>query len=126
MLQELKEQLGLTYILVSHDLSVVGYLATKIAVMYCGRVFEYGPATEVFGRPRHPYSQALLRSVPEPDDESVDDLASLPGTVASVIDPPSGCRFHPRCEKAMPICGQQEPPRVECGDGHHAYCWLLK
>lgn len=126
MLQELKEQLGLTYILVSHDLSVVGYLASKIAVMYCGRVFEYGPAVEVFQQPRHPYTQALLSSVPEPDDESVDDLAALPGSVASVIDPPSGCRFHPRCERAMPICSEQEPPRVECGDSHHAYCWLLK
>jgi len=125
MLQELKDQLGLTYILVSHDLSVVGYLATKIAVMYCGRVFEYGPAEQVLGAARHPYTQALLSSVPELSHDDVDDLASLPGTVASSLDPPPGCRFHPRCDRAMDICGREEPPRVECGDGHYAYCWLL-
>ena len=125
MLQDLKERLGLTFILVSHDLSVVGYLATKIAVMYCGRVFEYGAASDVLGRPIHPYTQALLSSVPEPEDEGVDALGSLPGTVASALDPPSGCRFHPRCEKAMDMCSLEEPPLVALDGGHEAYCWLL-
>jgi oligopeptide/dipeptide ABC transporter ATP-binding protein len=125
MLQDLKERLGLTFILVSHDLSVVGYLATKIAVMYCGRVFEYGAAGDVLGRPLHPYAQALLSSVPELEDEGVDALGSLPGTVASALDPPSGCRFHPRCEQAMKICSQEEPPLAEREGGHYAYCWLL-
>jgi oligopeptide/dipeptide ABC transporter ATP-binding protein len=126
MLQDLKERLGLTFILVSHDLSVVGYLATKIAVMYCGQVVEYGVTGEVLGQPLHPYTEALLSSVPEIEDEGVDALGSLPGSVASAMDPPSGCRFHPRCEKAMEICTQKEPPKVERDGGHHAYCWLLK
>ena len=125
MLQHLKEEFDLTYILVSHDLSVVGYLATKIAVMYCGLVFEYGPAEKVLGDPVHPYTQALLASVPELGNEDLDELAALPGTVASSLDPPSGCRFNPRCDRAMDICSREEPPRVERGDGHYAYCWLL-
>ncbi|MBN1319822.1 MAG: ABC transporter ATP-binding protein [Thermoleophilia bacterium] len=125
MLQDLKERLGLTFILVSHDLSVVGYLATKIAVMYCGQVVEYGETSQVLSDPLHPYAQALLSSVPELDDEGVDALGSLPGSVASALDPPPGCRFHPRCEKAMKICSQKEPPRVEREGGRYAYCWLL-
>jgi oligopeptide/dipeptide ABC transporter ATP-binding protein len=126
MLQDLKERLGLTFVLVSHDLSVVGYLATKIAVMYCGQVVEYGVTGEVLSHPLHPYAQALLSSVPELEDEGVDALGSLPGSVASALDPPSGCRFHPRCEKAMDICSQKEPPRVEHEGGRYAYCWLLR
>ena len=74
----------------------------------------------------HPYTQALLNSVPELEDEGLDALGSLSGTVASALDPPSGCRFHPRCDKAMDICSQQEPPKVEGDGGHYAYCWLLK
>jgi oligopeptide/dipeptide ABC transporter ATP-binding protein len=126
MLQDLKERLGLTFILVSHDLSVVGYLATKIAVMYCGQVVEYGVTGQVLSDPLHPYAQALLNSVPELDDEGVDSLGSLPGSVASALDPPPGCRFHPRCEKAMEICSQKEPPRAEREGGRYAYCWLLE
>ena len=125
MLQDLKERLGLTFILVSHDLSVVGYLATRIAVMYCGQVVEYGETGRVLSDPLHPYARALLSSVPELDDEGVEALGSLPGSVASSLDPPPGCRFHPRCEKAMKICSQQEPPRVAREGGRYAYCWLL-
>jgi oligopeptide/dipeptide ABC transporter ATP-binding protein len=125
MLQDLKERLGLTFILVSHDLSVVGYLATKIAVMYGGKVVEYGTTGEVLARPLHPYSQALLSSVPDPENEGVEALGSLPGSVASALDPPSGCRFHPRCEKAMDICSQKEPPQTAVNGRHYAYCWLL-
>jgi oligopeptide/dipeptide ABC transporter ATP-binding protein len=126
MLQDLKERLGLTFILVSHDLSVVGYLATKIAVMYAGKVVEHGLANEVLLSPLHPYTQALLRSVPRPDIEGVAALGSLPGSVASAIDPPPGCRFHPRCDQAKEICKTKEPPRVELDGGHHAFCWLLE
>jgi len=124
MLQDLKEQLGLTYVLVSHDLSVVGYLATRIAVMYCGRVVESGPTEDVYDRPLHPYTQALLSSVPDPETEGVDALGSLPGSVASAQDPPSGCRFHPRCSQVRDICKTKEPPCAQVGEGHFVYCWL--
>jgi oligopeptide/dipeptide ABC transporter ATP-binding protein len=126
MLQDLKERLGLTFVLVSHDLSVVGYLATKIAIMYGGKVVAYGPTSVVYARPLHPYTQALLSSVPDPGVEGVEALGSLPGSVASALDPPPGCRFHPRCAKCMDICRTQEPPRVEVEEGHYVFCWLLK
>lgn len=127
MLQDLKERLGLTFILVSHDLSVVGYLATKIAVMYGGKVMEYGPTAEVFAKHLHPYTEALLQSVPDPQIDGVDALASLPGEVASALDPPSGCRFHPRCTRAIDVCRQQEPPRAKGeSQDHYACCWLLE
>jgi oligopeptide/dipeptide ABC transporter ATP-binding protein len=126
MLQDLKQRLGLTFILVSHDLSVVGYLATKIAVMYAGKVVENGLTDEVLFSPLHPYTQALLRSVPRPEVEGVAALGSLPGGVASAIEPPPGCRFHPRCDQAKEICKTKEPPRVESDGGHHAFCWLLE
>jgi oligopeptide/dipeptide ABC transporter ATP-binding protein len=127
MLQDLKERFGLTFILVSHDLSVVGYLATKIAVMYGGKVMEYGPTAEVFASHLHPYTEALLQSVPDPQVDGVDALASLPGEVASALNPPAGCRFHPRCTRAMDICGQKEPPRAKgVSDDHYACCWLLE
>ncbi len=128
MLQDLKEQLGLTYILVSHDLSVVGYLATRIAVMYGGKVMEYGTTSDVFGAHVHPYTDALLRSVPDSRRDGVDGLVSLPGEVSSAAKPPAGCRFHPRCPRAFDICSQQEPPQTKvdgASDSHHAFCWLL-
>ncbi len=125
MLQDLKERLGLTYVLVSHDLSVVSYLATKIAVMYCGRMVEYGPTSDVFADRLHPYTQALLESVPDPKASGIASLAALPGEVASALSPPDGCRFHPRCARAMDVCSQKEPPRVDGPtEGHYAFCWL--
>ena len=126
MLQDLKERLGLTFILVSHDLSVVGYLATRIAVMYGGKVMEYGPTADVFASHLHPYTETLLQSVPDPHVDGVAALASLSGEVASALKPPSGCRFHPRCPRAMDICSHKEPPQVKAdGDDHYAVCWLL-
>ncbi len=125
MLQSLRERMGLTYILVSHDLSVVGYLATQIAVMYGGKLMEYGGTSEVYEHPLHPYTSALLRSVPDTSMEGVAGLVALGGEVASVVNPPSGCRFHPRCEKATEVCIEQEPPSVRRDNGseHFAFCW---
>ncbi len=126
MLQALKKRLGLTFILVSHDLSVVGYLATSIAVMYCGRVVEHGPTGQVYARPLHPYTQALFASVPDPNSTGVEALTSLAGEVASALDPPPGCRFHPRCPYVMDVCTREEPPRRDTESGHYAYCWLVE
>lgn len=124
LLKDLKDKLGLTYILISHDLSVVNYMADKIAVMYLGKIVEYGMAEMVFNQPTHPYTKALLLAVPTIDMQSLDDIATLEGSVPSAINPPQGCRFHPRCCEAKEICGQQEPPLLDLGDGHLAACHL--
>jgi oligopeptide/dipeptide ABC transporter ATP-binding protein len=125
MLQSLKERLGLTIILASHDLSVVSYLANKIAVMYGGRLLEYGATDQVFSEPLHPYTRALFSSVPSPEIYGVESLASLPGEVASALNPPSGCRFHPRCSQGMATCSHKDPPKLPADGSHFAYCWLL-
>lgn len=123
MLQSLKESLGLTFVLVSHDLSVVGYLATTTAVMYAGLLMEHGRTEDVFAAPLHPYTKAMLGAVPTFGSYGVDSLVSLSGEVASAVNPPDGCRFHPRCDQAMDVCAREAPPRVSVGDGHYAYCW---
>lgn len=124
LLQSLKERFGLTYILVSHDLSVVGFLANKVAVMYGGRLMEFGLVEEVFERPMHPYTRALFKSVPKPEMFGIESLISLEGEVASALSPPSGCRFHPRCPDAMDRCAREAPVKCADGETHYAYCWL--
>jgi len=125
LLMQLKQRLGLTYILVSHDLSVVHYMADRIVVMYLGKIVEQGQADEVFNRPRHPYTQALFNAIPSPEMDSLDQLQTLEGSVPSAIDPPPGCRFHTRCAYAMPVCRTAEPPAVMVGERHSAACYLL-
>lgn len=125
ILQELKAKLGLTYILISHDLGVVNYMADKIVVMYLGKVVEYGLSCQVFERPVHPYTKALLAAIPAIDAEGVDSLANLEGSVPSAINPPSGCRFHTRCPVAGERCRQEEPQLLDLGSGHLAACHLL-
>jgi len=125
LLMQLKQRLGLTYILVSHDLSVVHYMSDRIVVMYLGKIVEQGPADEVFNRPRHPYTQALFNAIPSPEMDSLDQLQTLEGSVPSAIDPPPGCRFHTRCAYAMPVCRTAEPPAVLVGERHSAVCYLL-
>lgn len=125
LLKELKRNLGLTYILISHDLGVVNYMSDRIAVMYLGKIVEYGPAEEVFKRPLHPYTQALFSAIPDVNTEGVDSIVTLEGEVPSAITPPPGCRFHTRCPVAMEICRQEEPPLVRVGEGHDASCFLL-
>lgn len=125
LLKELKEKLGLTYILISHDLSVVNYMADKIVVMYLGKVVEYGPADTVFNCPAHPYTRALFAAIPDLEKEGVDSIVTLEGSVPSAINPPSGCRFHTRCPQAREICQKEEPPMAERGKGHRAACHLL-
>ncbi len=125
LLMKLKQKLGLTYILISHDLSVVHYMSDRIIVMYLGRVVEQGPADAVFNQPRHPYTQALFDAIPSLQMSSLDQLKSLEGSVPSAIDPPPGCRFHTRCPQAMPVCSTAVPPMTAVGERHEAACYLL-
>lgn len=109
ILNDLKKQMQLTYIIISHDLSVVNYMADKIMIMYLGKIVEYGEANEVFGAPKHPYTVALFNAIPNLHTRSVDDLSIIRGEIPSAINPPSGCRFNPRCEKCMEICKTTDP-----------------
>jgi len=124
LLHELKERLGLSYLLVAHDLAVVESVADKVAVMYLGKIVEEGPATELFSRPRHPYTVALLASVPSPDPEQRSRLGVLPGDVPSAVDPPAGCRFHPRCAYRLDICSQTAPEMLQAPGGTRRACHL--
>jgi len=126
LLRELKRKLGLTYILISHDLGVVNYMADRIAVMYLGKITEYGPAAEVFDDAAHPYTRALFNAIPDVEAEGIDSIVTLEGEVPSAINPPSGCRFHTRCPDARDVCREKEPPRVKVGPDHEAWCWMLE
>lgn len=125
LLSSFKQELGLTYVLVSHDLSVVRYLANRLAVMYLGTLAEWGDAEAIFAQPRHPYTKALFAAVPDPTKRGVSSLASLEGEVPSSLSPPPGCRFHTRCPHVMDRCKELEPPAVLLGPDHRAACWLL-
>lgn len=116
LLYDLKEKMGLTYILISHDLSVVNYMSDKIIVMYLGKIVEHGKAEEVFKNPLHPYTVALFNAIPDLKTKSVESLATLKGNVPSAINLPRGCRFHPRCKKAMEICKEVDPKPVKVGE----------
>jgi len=126
LLIHLKQKLGLTYILISHDLSVVHYMSDRIIVMYLGKIVEQGPADAVFSAPVHPYTQALFNAIPSLEMNSLDELQTIEGNVPSAIDPPSGCRFHTRCPFVMPVCSQEEPQMTRVGENHIAACHLLE
>ena len=124
LLQELKSRLQLAYLFIAHDLAVVESVADNVAVMYLGQIVEKGPAAEVLHRPRHPYTAALLASVPSPDPDERSGLKVLEGDVPSAIDPPPGCRFHPRCAYRMDVCETAEPEHRAAGDGTSRACHL--
>ena len=116
LLHDLQEEMGLTYLFISHDLSVVRYISNRVCVMFLGKVCELGDTAEIYNHPRHPYTKYLLDSTPQPNPERrKEDRDLLQGEMPSPISPPSGCRFHPRCPYAKEICSQQEPPLQPCG-----------
>jgi oligopeptide transport system ATP-binding protein len=124
LLDDLQDDLGLTYLFIAHDLSVVRHVSDRIVVMYLGKIAEISPAEELYQRPIHPYTEALLSAVPIPDlaIAAKRKRIVLQGDVPSPINPPSGCRFHPRCRYATEICSAEEPQLIDHGGGHVAAC----
>jgi len=124
LMGDLQARRGHAYLFISHDLTVVRHVSRRIAVMYLGAIVETAPTEKLFETPGHPYTRALLASVPVPDPAQRRNLARLTGDVPSPVDLPPGCRFHPRCPEAMPCCASVEPPSVELSPGHVAVCHL--
>ena len=122
LLQELQEEMGLTYLFVAHDLSVVAHISDRVAVMYVGKMVETAPTQELFLSPKHPYTEALMSAIPRPDPSPREKRILLRGEVASPANPPSGCYFHPRCNYVKDICRTKEPAFEEISPGHYAKC----
>jgi oligopeptide/dipeptide ABC transporter ATP-binding protein len=123
LMRTLRKDFGASILLIGHNLGVIDEFCDKVAVMYAGKVVEYSDIKTIFNKPKHPYTQALLESIPRLDVEK-ERLRIIPGTVPRLINPPVGCRFHPRCEYAMAVCSEQEPTHVEIGRGHTVACFL--
>jgi peptide/nickel transport system ATP-binding protein/oligopeptide transport system ATP-binding protein len=122
LMQDLQQQKGFSYLFIAHDLAVVRHIATRVAVMYLGRIVELGPKRAVYAAPQHPYTQALLSAAPEPDPDRVSQRIVLSGDVPSPTAIPSGCSFHTRCPIAQDICSRERPPLKPVGDGQFAAC----
>lgn len=126
LLRDLQKQLGVAYIFIAHDLSVVRYIAERVAVMYLGKIIEIGPKSVIYNRACHPYTQALLSATPDPEPwlHSSRKRIVLSAEVPSPIDLPKGCSFRPRCWKSDEICANEEPELIECGQGHLCACYF--
>ncbi|WP_371927628.1 ABC transporter ATP-binding protein [Lentzea sp. HUAS12] len=126
LLRDLKERLHLSILYITHDIASARYFADETVVMYAGQVVEGGESETVTQKPAHPYTQLLIESAPDPDRPAVEEKDGGAGEPPSLIAPPPGCRFHPRCPFAMDVCRTEVPPRFELGDGHFAACWLYR
>ena len=126
LMQDLRKKLGMSIIMITHDLGVVASMCEKIAVMYAGHIVEYGTADEIFYEPKHEYTKGLIKSIPKLNAENTERLVPIEGQPVDLLNPPAGCPFAPRCSKCMKICLKQMPPKTELSDTHYSYCWLLQ
>ena len=124
LMMELKDKLGMAIIMITHDLGVVASMCERIAVMYAGRIVEYGTTDDIFYHPKHQYTKGLIRSIPRLDTKEHERLIPIEGTPVDMLNPPKGCPFAPRCDAAMKICLREMPPVTEFGEVHYTQCWL--
>ena len=124
LMDDLKKKLGLTYLFISHDLSVVEHISDRVGVMYLGNFVEVADKAELYKNPLHPYTRALLSAIPIPEPRHKSNRTILEGNIPSPINVPSGCKFHPRCKECMEICKKEPPQEKITGDGHIVYCHL--
>ena len=126
LMQELRRKLGMSIIMITHDLGVVASMCERIAVMYAGHIVEYGTTDEIFYEPSHEYTKGLINSIPKLSTEVSERLVPIEGQPVDLLNPPAGCPFAPRCQSCMKICLRQMPPRTQLNDIHYSYCWLLR
>jgi peptide/nickel transport system ATP-binding protein len=125
-LQKIREEFGVSILLITHNIALVAQIADRVAVMYAGKIVEIGDVRQVFKDPLHPYTRGLLKSVPNIKFDHQEELYKMPGEPPSLMDPPSGCAFHPRCPDAMPICSESSPSLLEINVGRFVHCWLYQ
>ena len=126
LMMELKEKLGMVIIMITHDLGVVASMCDRIAVMYAGKVVEYGTTEDIFYNPSHEYTKGLLRSIPKLNEKEHSRLVPIEGSPVDMLNPPAGCPFAPRCDSCMKICLRQMPEYTDISDVHYSACWLLQ
>ena len=124
LMMELKDKLGMAIIMITHDLGVVASMCERIAVMYAGRIVEYGTTEDIFYNPKHQYTRGLIRSIPRIDTKEHERLVPIEGTPVDLLNPPAGCPFAPRCEACMKICLREMPPVTNFDEVHYTQCWL--
>ncbi|WP_395150275.1 ABC transporter ATP-binding protein [uncultured Allofournierella sp.] len=126
LMMDLREKLGMSIIMITHDLGVVARMCEKIAVMYAGRIVEYGTTDEIFYNPKHEYTKGLINSIPKLNQKEKERLVPIEGTPIDLLNPPAGCPFAPRCQNCMKICLKQMPPRADLSDTHYTQCWMVQ
>ena len=124
LMQELREKLGMSIIMITHDLGVVASMCERIAVMYAGHIVEYGTTDEIFYKPSHEYTKGLINSIPKLTAQETERLVPIEGQPVDLMNPPAGCPFAPRCDKCMKICLSKMPPKTQLSETHYSHCWL--